>query len=185
MAVDPEHAQAVFLLAREHPRPADRAAVLERECLDNVELRQRVEELLGSHDTTDTFIGTAGRRFRRHKWGHAGGIDGRRRRGLRRGIDGRLHLGRDDLVPCGETYRSVTAASGDTSVPHSAHERPRHAHRPLQAAPGDRRRGHGRRLHGRAGKARPPPGRAQDHQARHGLRARSSPGSRPSARHWP
>ncbi len=25
MAVDPEHAQAVFLLAREHPRPADRA----------------------------------------------------------------------------------------------------------------------------------------------------------------
>ena len=78
MPVDPERVQAVFLLAVEHPRPADRACVLERECQDDAELRQRVEELLWSHDDTDNFIsqpivGSADRVE------PPGGIDGRGR----------------------------------------------------------------------------------------------------------
>ena len=44
--------------------------------------------------------------------------------------------------------------------------------------------GMGTVYHGRAGEAGPPQGRAQDHQAGHGHRARSSPASRPSARPW-
>ena len=51
--------------------------------------------------------------------------------------------------------------------------RPRHGHRPLQAAGADRRRRHGRRLRGRADPARAPQGGAEDHQARHGHRSRS------------
>ena len=51
----------------------------------------------------------------------------------------------------------------------------RRPHRALQAAPADRRGRHGRRLHGRAGAARPPQGRAQDHQAGHGHRAGHRP----------
>ena len=46
---------------------------------------------------------------------------------------------------------------------------------PYKLLAADRRGRHGRRLHGRAGAARPPQGRAQDHQARDGHR----PGHRP------
>ena len=48
-------------------------------------------------------------------------------------------------------------------------------HRPLQAAPGDRRGRDGRRLHGRADAPDPPQGRPEDHQAGDGL----APGVRP------
>ena len=54
-------------------------------------------------------------------------------------------------------------------------KRPGTHHRPLQAAAADRRRGHGRRLHGRADRAGPADGRAQDHQAGHGHAAGDRP----------
>ena len=47
MPVDPQRVQAVFLLAID---PVSRAAVLERECGTDAELRQRVEALLIAHD---------------------------------------------------------------------------------------------------------------------------------------
>ncbi len=51
---------------------------------------------------------------------------------------------------------------------------PRHGHRPVHAARADRRRRHGHRLPGRAGRAAPPTRGAEGHQAGDGLR--SSPG---------
>ena len=51
----------------------------------------------------------------------------------------------------------------------------RHGHRPLQAAPADRRGGHGHGLHGRADPAGAADRRAQAHQGRHG----QPPGPRP------
>ena len=42
MPVDPKRVQAVFLMAVEHRDPADRAAVLDRECATDLELRRRV-----------------------------------------------------------------------------------------------------------------------------------------------
>ena len=61
-------------------------------------------------------------------------------------------------------------------APRAAHRRaPRHGHRPVQAAAADRRRRHGRRLHGRADRADPADGRAEDHQARHGHAAGDRP----------
>ena len=51
----------------------------------------------------------------------------------------------------------------------------RHGHRPLQAAPADRRGGHGHGLHGRADPAGAADGRAEAHQGRHG----QPPGPRP------
>jgi eukaryotic-like serine/threonine-protein kinase len=48
VAVDPQRAQAVFLLAVEADAAA-RASVLERECENDTELRQRVELLLQAH----------------------------------------------------------------------------------------------------------------------------------------
>jgi len=56
MQVDPKRVQAVFLAAVEHKDPADRAAVLNRECATDVELRQRVEALLRSNDEPDRFL---------------------------------------------------------------------------------------------------------------------------------
>ena len=66
--------------------------------------------------------------------------------------------------------RARRPGCGGSTVDPANHRRSRHAHRSLQAAPEDRRRGHGRRLHGRAGKARPSQGRSQDHQAGDGYR---------------
>ena len=42
MPVDPKRVQAIFLAAVEHQDPADRAAILDRECATDSELRQRV-----------------------------------------------------------------------------------------------------------------------------------------------
>jgi hypothetical protein len=50
MTPDPDRVQAIFLMALEHPLPEDRAAVLDRECKLDGELRRRVEALLIAHD---------------------------------------------------------------------------------------------------------------------------------------
>ena len=68
---------------------------------------------------------------------------------------------------------SVATATVDRRLASS--RRPRHGHRPLQAAGADRRGGHGRRLRGRADPARPPQGGAEDHQAGHGHEAGHRP----------
>ncbi len=49
MSTNPQQVQAIFLATVEKPLP-ERAAFLERECGDDVELRQRVEALLRAHD---------------------------------------------------------------------------------------------------------------------------------------
>src|SRR4051812_4973352 len=56
MAVDPMRVQAVFLAAVEAPDAAARAAVLDRECGADRELRQRVVALLSAHDAPDSFL---------------------------------------------------------------------------------------------------------------------------------
>src|SRR6516164_7187932 len=56
MPADPRRVQAVFLAAAEQSNPADRAALLARECADETELRQRVEDLLQAHDQPQSFL---------------------------------------------------------------------------------------------------------------------------------
>jgi eukaryotic-like serine/threonine-protein kinase len=56
MTLDPGRAQAVFLAALEQETPTDRAAVLDRECAADVELRRRVEALLIAHDQPDSLL---------------------------------------------------------------------------------------------------------------------------------
>src|SRR5262245_56333290 len=55
-AVDPNRAQAVFLLAIEAPDEALRSAILDRECAGDADLRQRVEKLLAAHETSGSFL---------------------------------------------------------------------------------------------------------------------------------
>jgi hypothetical protein len=50
MPLDPKRVQAVFLAAIECHEPAARAAVLDRECSTDAELRRRVEALLYALD---------------------------------------------------------------------------------------------------------------------------------------
>src|SRR6187455_2696925 len=50
MSIDPQHVQAVFLAAVECTDAGDRAIVLERECGDDSQMRERVEALLKAHD---------------------------------------------------------------------------------------------------------------------------------------
>jgi hypothetical protein len=50
MLLDPSRVQEVFLMAASYQDPADRAAILDRECLADSELRLRVEALLEAHD---------------------------------------------------------------------------------------------------------------------------------------
>ena len=49
MPIDFQRVQGVFQAVAELP-PAERAAVLERECSGDAELRRRVEALLKAHD---------------------------------------------------------------------------------------------------------------------------------------
>jgi hypothetical protein len=56
MPVDPNRVQAIFLAAVEHLNPGDRAAILNRECATDRELRQRVESLLRANDQPDRFL---------------------------------------------------------------------------------------------------------------------------------
>ena len=54
MPLDPQRVQAVFLSAVECHDPAARAALLDRECATDVELRQRIEDLLTALDRPDS-----------------------------------------------------------------------------------------------------------------------------------
>jgi WD40 repeat protein/serine/threonine protein kinase len=56
MMTDPKRVQAVFLAAAEEPSPPGRAAVLDRECGPDAELRRRVEALLKAHDAPGSFL---------------------------------------------------------------------------------------------------------------------------------
>src|SRR5271167_4805065 len=56
MPLDPVRVQAVFLSAVECHEPAARAAVLDRECSTDAELRRRVEALLRAHDQPDSLL---------------------------------------------------------------------------------------------------------------------------------
>jgi hypothetical protein len=48
--------QAVFLEAVAYHDPVDRAAMLDRECSAEPELRRRVEALLKAHDQSNDFL---------------------------------------------------------------------------------------------------------------------------------
>jgi tetratricopeptide (TPR) repeat protein/tRNA A-37 threonylcarbamoyl transferase component Bud32 len=50
MALDPRRVKALFNAALDLPDPADRPAFLDRECGSDIELRQRLEELLAAYD---------------------------------------------------------------------------------------------------------------------------------------
>jgi len=56
MPLDPQRVQAVFLSAVECHEPAARAAVLDRECATDVELRRRVEALLSGYDQPESLL---------------------------------------------------------------------------------------------------------------------------------
>ena len=56
MPADTKRVQAVFLAAVECQAPGDRAAVLDRECMGDTELRKRIEALLKAHDRFNDFV---------------------------------------------------------------------------------------------------------------------------------
>ena len=56
MPLDPKRVQAVFLSAVECQEPAARAAVLDRECAGDAELRERVEALLFARDEPNSLL---------------------------------------------------------------------------------------------------------------------------------
>ena len=56
MPLDPQRVQAIFLEAADYHDLADRTAILDRECLGDSELRQRVEALLKAHDQFNDFV---------------------------------------------------------------------------------------------------------------------------------
>jgi hypothetical protein len=55
MPLDPKRVQAIFLEAANYHELADRAAILDRECMGDSELSQRVEALLKAHDRFNDF----------------------------------------------------------------------------------------------------------------------------------
>jgi eukaryotic-like serine/threonine-protein kinase len=56
MPLDPRRVQAVFLEAADCIDSVDRAAILDRECSADLELRRRVEALLKAHDEFNNFL---------------------------------------------------------------------------------------------------------------------------------
>jgi hypothetical protein len=56
MPLDPKRVQAVFLEAANCHDLADRAAILDRECMDDSESRKRIEALLRAHDRFNDFV---------------------------------------------------------------------------------------------------------------------------------
>src|SRR5438309_1168267 len=50
MALDPRRVKALFNAALDLPDPVDRAAFVNQECSNDLELRRRLEELLAAHD---------------------------------------------------------------------------------------------------------------------------------------
>ncbi|SRR5579883_1472651 len=65
MPLDPKRVQTAFLAAVDHHDPAARAAILDRECSADGELRQRVEAMLKAHDQFDTLFNEPLSDFRR------------------------------------------------------------------------------------------------------------------------
>jgi hypothetical protein len=66
MPLAPRRVQAVFLEAANYHHLADRAAILDRECMGDSESRTRIEALLNAHDRFNDFVnqplaGSAGR----------------------------------------------------------------------------------------------------------------------------
>ena len=55
MAVDPKRVKELFMAVSE-AAPGERAALLDRECAGDAELRQRVEALLQAHEEPDSFL---------------------------------------------------------------------------------------------------------------------------------
>jgi eukaryotic-like serine/threonine-protein kinase len=74
MAVDLKRLQAVFLAAVEAADPVRQAAILDRECGSDPELRQRVEAMLRAHQEPSQIIDPAATLFqaaplrRRARW---------------------------------------------------------------------------------------------------------------------
>ena len=60
MPLDPQRVQAIFLEASDCHDPMDRAAILDRECSTDPELRRRVEALLRAHDELNVDENSAG-----------------------------------------------------------------------------------------------------------------------------
>ena len=56
MPLDPNRVQSVFGAALECDGALDRAAILDRECSADAELRRRVEALLIAHDRPDSLL---------------------------------------------------------------------------------------------------------------------------------
>ena len=118
--------ETLFHRALEKP-VAERSAFLEQACAGDTSLRHRVEALLRSHETPDSFL--VGAR------GEAGGD---------RRLEFRSERGR---------RRSSLAGAG-TDRPELDRRGPGQPDRPVQAPPADRRGGHGHGLHGRADRSR-------------------------------
>jgi hypothetical protein len=72
MPLNPRRVQAVFLEAADYHEAADRAAILNRECWGDLELRRRVEALLKAHDEFNDFLNQSlvvtGKPVRRKGW---------------------------------------------------------------------------------------------------------------------
>jgi len=56
MPFNPKRVQDVFLEAANYYDLAHRAAILERQCMGDIELRKRVEALLHAHDRFNDFV---------------------------------------------------------------------------------------------------------------------------------
>ena len=56
MPLDPKRVQAVYWEAVQYSDPADRSAILDRECMGASELRKRVAALLNAHERFDYFV---------------------------------------------------------------------------------------------------------------------------------
>jgi len=53
MPLDPKRVQAIFLEAANYHDLAERAAIVDRECMGDSVLRKRIEALLKAHDRSD------------------------------------------------------------------------------------------------------------------------------------
>ena len=56
MPLAPRRVQAIFLEAANYHDPKERAAILNRECMGDTELRKRIEALLNAHDRFNDFV---------------------------------------------------------------------------------------------------------------------------------
>ena len=168
MPVDPGRVQAIFLAALEHDAPAERAAILDRECAVDAELRRRVEALLIAHDQPDSlldrpFVTPVEQAFPSFAVPGNGTGDS-----LVEGSVADFTVDHHPM-PRGGPVPGPTIGSPGTQ---SLAEGPGSQIGPYKLLQQIGEGGMGVGLHGRAGAARPPPGGAQDHQAGHGQRRR-------------